>query len=298
MQKLFQKYKIYLGVLSLGIIWGSTWLAIKFGLDDAPPFFAAAARFVMAFSILYIWLKIKKYKFPRNIKYWKNSVFIATFMFIIPYSLVYWGEVYVSSGLSAILFSTQSLFVVIFAHVLKKDEKADFYKIIGLFLGLLGLFLIFSENINWNEKLGFIAMLGLLVAATSAAFGLVLLSKQKREVEPIPEVTAQLGITAIVLIIITLVFEEIPENIFTIKLWSSITYLAVLGTAFGFIVYFWLAKHATAVLTSLTVFISPIFAVFLGWIILNETINIIGIIGISLVIIGIIISQTRRRKTH
>ncbi len=294
MQGQVNKIKIYIGVLALGIIWGSTWLAIKFGLEDAPPFFSASLRFVLAFSLLFIWLKIKKYKFPTNLQYWKNTSFIAVFMFIIPYAFVYWGEVYVSSGLSAVLFSTQSLFVVIFAHYIKKDEKANSQKILGLILGLIGLILIFSEHIDWNAKMGFAGMIGLLIAAASAAFALVLLSKQKHKVEPVPEVTAQLGITAIVFVIISLLFEEIPQNILSIKLWASVSYLAILGTAFGFVVYFWIAKHATAVLTSLTVFISPIFAVFLGWLILNETINSIGLIGVALVIFGIIVSQFKK----
>jgi len=296
MQGQINKIKIYIGVLALGIIWGSTWLAIKFGLEDAPPFFSASLRFVLAFLLLFILLKFKKYKFPTSLQYWKNTTFITIFMFIIPYALVYWGEIYVSSGLSAVLFSTQSLFVIILAHFIKKDEKANLQKIFGLLLGLFGLILIFSEHLDWNEKMGFVGMIGLLFAAASAAFALVLLSRQKHKVEPVPEVTAQLGITAMIFIIISLVFEKVPEDVFTIKLWASVIYLAFLGTAFGFVVYFWIAKHATAVLTSLTVFISPIFAVFLGWLILNETINTIGLIGVALVIIGIIVNQYKFKK--
>ena len=201
MRNQLHKYKIIIGVIVLGIIWGSTWLAIKFGLEDAPPFLSAALRFIIASLILYIWLKFKKYKFTKSLQYWKSTVFMAIFMFIIPYAFVYWGELYVSSGLSAVLFSTQSLFVVVFAHFIKKDEKADLFKIIGLFMGLAGLLLIFSEHIDWNEKLGFAGMIGLLLAAASAAYALVLLSKQKHKVDPVPEVTAQLGITALAFIL-------------------------------------------------------------------------------------------------
>jgi len=148
MQKQFQKYKIYLGVLTLGIIWGSTWLAIKFGLEEAPPFFSAALRFVLTFLILFVWQKVKGYKFPRNIKYWLNSIFLAMLMFVIPYAMVYWGEQYISSGLSAVLFSSQSLFVVIFAHFISKTEKAEPKKFLGLVIGLLGLFILYKSRYN------------------------------------------------------------------------------------------------------------------------------------------------------
>ena len=297
MQYLFQKFKIYIGVLSLGIIWGSTWLAIKFGLEDAPPFFSAAIRFVLTFLILFVWQKIKGYKFPKSRKYWGNSIFLAMLMFIIPYAMVYWGEQYISSGLSAVLFSSQSLFVVIFAHFISKTEKARVNKFLGLFIGLLGLFILYKSQITWDEIQGPKGVIALLFAAASAALGLVVLSKQKHKYDPVPEVMTHMGITAVAFILLTLIFEKPPENIFTPKLWISIVYLAVVGTAFGFIVYYWIAKHATAFTTSFSIFISPVFAVFLGWLILNETINVLGITGIFLVLISIVLTQLPKKVT-
>ena len=297
MQKQFQKYKIYLGVLTLGIIWGSTWLAIKFGLEEAPPFFSAALRFVLTFLILFVWQKVKGYKFPRNIKYWLNSIFLAMLMFVIPYAMVYWGEQYISSGLSAVLFSSQSLFVVIFAHFISKTEKAEPKKFLGLVIGLLGLFILYKSQITWDEVQGPKGLIALLLAAASAALGLVVLSKQKQNFDPVPEVMTHMGITALAFIVLTLVFEVPPENIFAPKLWVSILYLAIPGTAFGFVVYYWLAKNATAFVTSFSIFISPVFAVFLGWLILNETINILGIMGVFLVLASIILTQLSKKTT-
>ena len=279
----------------LGIIWGSTWLAIKFGLDDAPPFFSAALRFILTFIILFVWQKIKGYKFPGSLKYWGNSTFIALLMFIIPYALVYWGEQYISSGLSAVLFSSQSLFVVIFAHFISKTEKAGLKKILGLIVGLSGLYILYKSQITWDEIQGPKGMIALLLAAVSAAMGLVVLSKQKHKFDPVPEVMTHIGITAIAFILLSYIFEEPPENIFTPKLWISTIYLAVLGTALGFTVYYWLAKNATAFVTSFSVFISPVFAVFLGWLVLNETINLLGVIGIFLVLTSIVLTQVSRK---
>ncbi len=296
MQQQFQKYKIYLGVLSLGIIWGSTWLAIKFGLEDAPPFFSAAIRFVITFIILFVWQKFKGYKFPKSIRYWGNTVFIALLMFIIPYALVYWGEQYISSGLSAVLFSSQSLFVVVFAHLILKTEKAGFKKILGLIVGLFGLVILYKSQITWDEIQGPKGLIALLIAAASAAMGLVVLSKQKHKLDPVPEVMTHIGITAFAFVIMSFIFEEAPENIFTMKLWISSIYLATFGTAFGFVVYYWLAKNATAFVTSFSVFISPVFAVFLGWLILNETINFLGMTGAFLVLASIVLTQISGKK--
>ena len=296
MKHYFQKFKIYIAVLFLGILWGSTWLAIKLGLEDAPPFTAAAARFILSFLVLIIWLIIKKHKFPKNISYWMQSGFIAIFMFVIPYALVYWGEQYISSGLSSVLFSTQSLFVVIFAHFMTKNEKANFQKIIGLSIGLIGLYLIFKDQINPDETLGLIGLICLLISAASSAFALVILSKRKKEVDPVPEVTIHIGITAFAMIIMALILETPSIEMFSAKLISSIVYLAVLGTVIGFIIYYWIAKHASAVLTSFSVFISPVFAVFLGWLVLKETLNETAFIGVVLVIASILITLFKKVK--
>ena len=296
MKPKIQKYKIYLGVLALGIIWGSTWLAIKFGLEDAPPFFSAAIRFVITFVILFVWQKFKGYKFPKSIRYWGNTVFIALLMFIIPYALVYWGEQYISSGLSAVLFSSQSLFVVVFAHLILKTEKAGFKKFLGLIVGLFGLVILYKSQITWDEIQGPKGLIALLIAAASAALGLVVLSKQKHKLDPVPEVMTHIGITALAFVIMSFLFEEAPENIFTMKLWVSSIYLAVFGTAFGFVVYYWLAKNATAFVTSFSVFISPVFAVFLGWLILNETINFLGMTGAFLVLASIVLTQVSGKR--
>ena len=288
--------KIFSGVAVLAIIWGSTWLAIKFGLMDAPPFLSAALRFIVAFITLFIWLKFTGYKFPLTLSYWKRASFIALFMFIIPYAFVYWGELYISSGLAAVLFSSQSLFVIFFSHYFLINEKATIIKYFGLFLGLAGLFIIFFDKINWTDWHGFIGMTGLIIAAASGAFGLVWLKKKGETVEPVPEVTAQLGITAIAFIILSLIFEKTQIEISSVKLWGSIIYLAIPGTAIAFVIYFWLAKNASALIASFSIFLAPIFAVFLGWLILYEIYNIRSILGTILVLFSIVITQLNMQK--
>ena len=286
--------RIWMGVTLLAVIWGSTWLAIKIGLEDASPLSSAAPRFVIAFGALYIWLKLRGRRLPQGYKFWRRASAMAVFMFIIPYGLVYWGELHVSSGLAAVLFATQSLFVVIFAHRMVEGERANSRKVIGLLMGLAGLFFVFHGQIEWADRGGMAGTIGILIAAASGGFALVWLRRLGGSVDIVSEVTAQLGITALAFVILGISIEGHQGNWTSLRLWLSISYLALIGTALAFVVYYWLAKHATALTTSFSIFAAPIFAVFLGWLVLGETMGLEGVIGSGLVLIGVVVAQTQK----
>lgn len=283
--------RIWIGIISLAVVWGSTWLAIKIGLEDASPLSSAAPRFVLAFGALYLWLRLRGRRLPRGLQYWRRASAMAVFMFIIPYGLVYWGELHVSSGLAAVLFSTQSLFVVIFAHRMVEGERASYRKLIGLLMGLAGLFLVFHGQIGWVDRGGMAGTIGILMAAASGGFALVWLRRLGSSVDTVSEVTAQLGITALAFIFLSFLVEGNHGNWASLRLWLSISYLALIGTALAFVIYYWLAKHATALTTSFSIFASPVFAVFLGWLVLGETMGLEGVIGSGLVLIGVVVAQ-------
>ncbi|NOZ47145.1 MAG: EamA family transporter [Chlorobi bacterium] len=282
---------LWASVILLSLIWGSTWLAIKYGLQDAPPMYSASFRFILASVMLFGYLKFKRKTLPQKLYFWKRSIFLAIFMFIIPYGLVYWGEVHISSGLASVLFSTQSLFVIPFAHFLLVNERASFRKWIGIFLGLSGLILIFNERLQWLTQWGLLGMFAIILAAVSGAFALVWLRKKEETIEPLTEVTAQIIITAIAFTIISLFFEPFPVILMSVKLGVSIVYLAIIGTAISYLIYYWLAKHTTALMISFSIFITPVFAVFMGWAFLNEMLGVKGFIGTTMVLSSIFIVQ-------
>lgn len=284
-------FKTWMGVISLALIWGSTWLAIKIGLSEASPFCSGSPRFVIAFGVLLIWLRLRGKSLPKHFGFWCRAFSMAIFMFIIPYGLVYWGQLYVSSGLGAILFATQSLFVVAFAHYVLTGERASLRKWVGLVSGIVGLVFVFHDQIGYMDGWGVLGMIGILMAAASGGFALVWLRRLGGSVDTVPEVTAQLGITALAFTILALLLEDNSTNWASPTLWLSISYLAVIGTAFAFVVYFWLAKHATALTTSFSIFAAPVFAVFLGWLVLSETMSIEGLIGSALVLVGVIVAR-------
>ena len=291
-------FVVYAGVGLLALIWGSTWLAIKIGLEDAPPFRSAAPRFLIASAMLYLLIKARGYRFPHTWAYWKRTFFLALFMYIIPYALVYWGEVHISSGLAAILFSTHSLFVVAFAHFLLQGERATLRKCGGLLLGLLGLVLVFRGQVGLIDRFGWAGMAGLLIAAASGGGALVWLRRSPQKVEPVPEVAAQLGMTGVAFVILGWLLESGGGDWSSLQLWASIGYLAILGTALAFVIFYALIKRASALAVSFSIFAAPVFAVVLGWIVLGEALGFPALLGTVFVIGGIIITQTKERDRH
>lgn len=289
---------IWLSVILLSLIWGSTWLAIKIGITDTPPIFSASLRFIVASLFLIVYMKYKKLKFPLNLIFWKRSFILALFMFIIPYGLVYWGEMYISSGLSSVLFSSQSLFVVLFSHYILTNEKATYIKWLGLLIGMLGLTFIFYTRFELSSNWGIAGMIGILLAAGSSGYALVWLKLSGEKTNHIVELTSQVCITTLFFSLLSPFIEDFPQQLSSKTLWLSVGYLAIIGTSISFMVYYWLAKHTTVLILSFSIYFTPILALFLGWLFLGEVIGMNDIIGIIIVIVSIIITQMNKKQLY
>lgn len=282
---------IWLSVIALSLIWGSTWLAIKIGLQETPPFFSAALRFVIAALCLLGYMRHNKKTFPATFEFWKKSALLALFMFIVPYVFVYWGGMYVSSGLSSVLFSSQALFVVLCSHYILADEKATLIKWAGLLAGMSGLVFIFNTRFRLASDLALLGMLGIISGALSAAYALVRLRKTGEKSDHLTGLASQICITALFFIVLSPCLEKFPRDLSSPSLWLCAAYLGIVGTALAFLVYYWLAKHAAALTISFSVYLTPVLALFLGWLILHEHVGAKDIIGTVIVIISIIAAQ-------
>lgn len=287
---------IWLSVMMLSLIWGSTWLAIKTGLRDAPPFFSAALRFIIAVLFLLGWMRLKGESFPAVPGFWKRSALLASVMFVIPYAFVYLGEMHVSSGLSSVLFSSQALFVVLCSHYMLKNERATPAKWAGIAAGMAGLVLIFSSRFGLVTGSARLGMLGIVAGAFSAAFALVWLKKTGGEAAGPAGLTAQLCVTAAFFAALSLCTEGLPADLSRPRLWLCAGYLGVPGTALAFLVYYWLTERADALTISLSVYLTPVLALFLGWALGDERVGFGEIAGTGVVLCGIAFAQRERGR--
>lgn len=283
--------KIVLGYILICLIWGSTWLAIRLGLDSLTPILSAGFRFSLAAVFVFVLMKVRKIKLQTDPLSIKIYLILGFFSFLIPFGLVYWAEQFIPSGLASILFSVMPFFVFIFSYFFLKEEIISVFQIIGIIFGFIGVTIIFSEKLHIDFSNDILGMLAVLISSTIQAGIAIILKKYAKHLNPLSMNLVPLTIAGIFMIIIGLTFENITYNKFDFNAAFSVLYLAFFGTVITFSIYYWLMKKINLIFLSLSTFLTPIIAVILGWLILNESFSLQALIGSILVLVGILFSN-------
>ncbi len=288
-----ENFKIISGYILICLIWGSTWLAIRIGLDSLTPIFSAGIRFVLASIFIYIIMKFNKIELQKDSLSLKLYFILSLFSFTIPFGLVYWAEQFIPSGLASILFAMLPFGVIIFSLLAFKNYKVTFNQLVGVFLGFAGIVVIFSENLKFHLSDYFWGTLAVLLSAFMQALIAVIIKKYGKHLNPLSMNFLPLLFSGFIMIITAFVFENSSVWKFDYKAIGSILFLSFFGTVITFTTYYWLLKRMNIVILSLSSFITPIVAVILGWLILDESLSSHTIFGSSLVLIGILFANFR-----
>ena len=279
----------------LCVIWGSTWLAIRIGLEGAPPFLAAGLRFTLAFAVLLPLLLRRRSKLPRGRTEWSLVVFVGVVLFTIDYGLIYWGENNgVQSGLSAILFATFVLQTAIFAHLLLPSERLSAQKLAGIGLGFAGILLIFRGELATAGLDKFLPMFAIVLSATCAAISSVATKRWGHDADTVTFTALSMAVGAAGLLSLSLLAREPwgvpawPEGIL------AIVYLALAGSVVTFLTYWWLLKRIEATSASYIAMVTPIVAVFLGFTVGSEVLDPLALVGAGITLAGIFLAVNRR----
>lgn len=245
------------------ISWGTTWLGIKIAVESVPPLTAAGLRFLIAFPLFlaFAWFHRESITFPR--KHLPFFVFVVLCYFSFPYYLLNYGEQFVASGLAALLFSTMPVFILIFSVIFLK-ERIVISQFLGIFIGFGSLFMIIRSQglqLNYSELSGVFAI---LLAAVMHALTYVMTKKLGAEIGIITFNTLPIGIAGVGLFLSGLLIEHPDLSAITHRSWSALTYLGLVASVGGFIVYFFLLKRLNPVILSFVFILFPVFAVIIG----------------------------------
>jgi drug/metabolite transporter (DMT)-like permease len=279
--------KIVLAYAALCFIWGSTWLAIRFGLEALTPFFSAGIRFILASVLILALMKIKNVNLQTDKIAIRLYFLMGFFSFVIPFGLVYWAQQFVPSGMAAVLFAVYPFWVVIFSYLRMKEESIGFYKIFGTVLGFGGIVVIFSDSFKGDISDYLIGMFAVVLSGTMQAWIAVSIKKFGNHLHSlsmnfIPMVIAGISMTAIAFLTEDLSTIKINENAVL-----SILYLAVFGSVVTFTSFYWLIKHINVIILSLIAFITPVVALILGYFIYGEVLSTRHFVGAALVLTGV-----------
>jgi drug/metabolite transporter (DMT)-like permease len=284
-----ERLKIYLAYIAICTIWGSTWLVIKIGLETMTPLLSSGLRFILAGVVLLSIIQYKKITIPWDRKTVGFLAMVALTSFSVPFALVYWGQQTVASGVTSILFAVFPFCVAIMSTLFLPNEKMNAAKIAGIVIGFSGIVVIFSDDLNIgtsNEQI--FGMLAIVSSALIQAFSAVMIKKHGHSLSPFIVTFLPMSLAGILLVSGSLVLEDLTTVEFTPTAIFSIIFLALFGSVATFVSYFWLLKRVEVVLLSLTSFVTPVIAVFLGVVILNEHLSSQLFAGSALVLCGIL----------
>jgi len=280
-------------------IWGSTWLFIKLGLADLPPLTFAGIRFLLASLILSGLILARGVRWPRARRDWSLIAIVGLLQFTLNYGLVFWGEQYIPSGLAAVLQSTFPAFGLVIAHLYLPYERLTTKKVIGVLMGVVGVAIIFSDQLTIAGHLELLGSVALVASAFFGAYSNVLVKAYAREIDPQVLAAGQMIFGFPPLLIIGIATEGNPFRFhWTMTAVISLAYLIVVGSVIAFALYYWLVRHMEVTKTMLIALVTPVVAVLLGMIVLHEKLNWRLFVGAACIISGIgLIVLRNRQKT-
>jgi drug/metabolite transporter (DMT)-like permease len=285
------KTGFYLLYALICLIWGSTWLVIHIGANAAlPPFTGAALRFLIATTLIWLYALYKKIPLPSGAKEWVSVIIVGALSNGISFGIVYRTSQFIPSGLGAVIFGTMPLWAAVIAHWALHSEKLTSIKILGIFIGIIGIIVIFFPQFGSVDERHIWAMAVFLIAPFVSAISAVVTKRSTQNISPIMlnAVTTSVGFV----ILGSIAFFSEPWQTISLnvtQVWT-IGYLAILGTIVTFGIYFRLIKETSVVTMTYVSIITPVIAVFLGWLILGENLDYYSLAGSALVICGVGIS--------
>lgn len=283
----------------LCLIWGSTWIFIKIGLGDLPPITFSAARFGLAILILAPLIRIFGFAMPRTRSEWKLMALTGFLQFSLNYSAVFWSEQYIESGLAAVLQSMITVFGLLLAWIFLPAEKITKRKIIGVALGIVGVAIIFIDQLRVENWMAFAGCVAIVLGAYAAAQSSILIKAKGSGLHPASLVFSQMVCGFPAIIAYALIKEGNPLNLH----WSwtailCVVYLAVAGTIAAFWLYYWLLSRIESTKAMMISLVTPLLAVMIGAIVLGEKLPTQTYFGGALIMgsIGLIVLRRKRSE--
>jgi drug/metabolite transporter (DMT)-like permease len=279
----------WLIMLVLAVIWGGAFFFIGVAVRHVPPLTYVWLRVTIAAVALWIFVKARggSLDLPRQV--WGSIVLLAILNNALPFTLFGWGQTHIASGLASILNATTPIWGVLVAHFFTVDERMTSRKIAGVLLGFGGVATMIGPSLLSDIGSGALAQLACVGAALSYAFAGVWARRFKRlGISPLSITTGQLTAAAIVMLPVSMLAEHPwTRALPPMSAWAAITALAVLCTAFGYVLYFKLIDGAGATNAMLVTLLVPPVAILLGSLFLGETLAPQDFAGLALIALGL-----------
>ena len=274
--------------INVCVIWGTTYLVIRIGVGHMPPMLFAGIRWVIAGAVFMAVLKWRGKPLPKANEIVHLAV-VGLALLGFANGLVVFAEQWIPSGLTALLLTTVPFFMVGLESLLPKGPKLNATILTGLVMGLVGVFLIFGEDIKYvSDPDNLIGVFALLGAVFFWSMGSLYSKYVKVDVHPLMGASVQMLIAGIFLSVVGISIGELPRLSFEINGLLALAYLIVLGSFVGYASYIYALAKLPLSLVSTFAYINPVIALFLGWIVLDEKLNFQIAIAAAVIIAGVV----------
>jgi drug/metabolite transporter (DMT)-like permease len=281
---------VILCFLSIYLIWGSTYLAIRYAVETIPPLYTAGIRHLTAGSILLFWCLAKRLR-PTWAQI-RASVIIGVFFFLIGHGALHWAEQKVPSGLASLLIASEPIWVFLLSAVAARQWHWNGTLLAGIFLGLGGVGLLMGRSALTSVPGMFAGSLAVVISALSWSVGVVYSRRSHLSGNPLLLSALSLLAGSAQLLLVGTIAQEYRGFSFasvSLRSWLSLGYLIVFGSVVAFTAYNWLMEHYSPTLVATHTYINPIVAVLLGWLLAGEAVTVNVLLSAAMVISAVML---------
>jgi drug/metabolite transporter (DMT)-like permease len=290
-------WKILLAFAIIYFVWGSTFLAIRVGVREVPPFLLAAMRFLIAGAVLYGWTIARGERSPSG-RQWASVALLAVLIFVLDYGLLFWAEQRVPSGIAAVMMATIPAFMAVSEIVFLRTQRLTLRLALALLIGIGGVVVLMSRSLNLGgtpiDSQGAVA---LIVASMNWSVASALMRKLPLPASKVMSSGAQMFAGGVLLVLTSVGLGEFrnfrPSSV-SRGAWLSLLYLIVAGSIIGFTAYVWLLHHESPTKVGTYAYVNPVVAVLVGYFLGDEALSLRTILGTLFVLISVVVITTTR----
>ena len=294
------KQKAYLALAATSIVWGTTWVASKLGVQKAPALEVATIRQFIAGSLYVIYFSfVKKLPLP-TFKQLGWLAIMGILMFVSSNGIATLALKYVSSGLAALIAALYPLFVVLVEMVFYKNRNINGVTIIGILLGIGGIAVVFYDNAFHNHTEGYLWGVFLsLIAMVTWGIATIFIARKKTDFNPYYATGWQMLISSFILFLMVIISgNHVPLTELPTQTWGALAYLIIAGSIFTFVAFIYTMKHLEPAIASLYAYINPIVAILVGSLVVaNEKLTLNILIGSLITLFGVyLVNRSIKRQ--
>lgn len=296
-----QKYRIWVALITVYIVWGSTYLAIRFAIESMPPFLMAAVRFLIAGSILFVWRWVAGDRRPTK-REWRSAAIVGLLLLLGGNGGVVWAEQRVPSSIAALLVGAAPLWMVTLDAVRPGGNKPNWQTVVGVVIGFLGIVLLISpwQTADQSGSLDTLGVLALLAAALFWSLGSLYSRDAHLPESPLLGTGMEMlagGAGLMILGTLTGEWGRLDISAITLKSIVSLAYLIIFGALVGFSAYTWLLRVAPTPLVSTYAYVNPLVALFLGYMLGDEPLTLRILVSALIVVSSVALINFARSSS-